>query len=191
MLTVRALSNHYQSVDSASVVVSREMLAAVLQGLGKGAMLGNCDLESSHDSMVSSEAEEREVFSPAHRASTPPSTLRREEPPPLRDHVTQGVGHVTETGGQVTTEVGVAEPDGQVEQPQVNGPPVSAERGYMESNGVLEEEEREKRQDRGNGGLKYYVALFSYNPTFHSPNEEIAEDELAFREGDIIIVSGP
>ena len=44
-------------------------------------------------------------------------------------------------------------------------------------------------RERLRGGPQYYTALFSYDPTFHSPNEEVADDELSFRDGDIIIVS--
>ena len=58
-----------------------------------------------------------------------------------------------------------------------------------------EEREKEGGQEGGEGRkalakgeLKYYIALFSYNPTFHSPNEE-TDEELGFREGDIITVS--
>ena len=36
---------------------------------------------------------------------------------------------------------------------------------------------------------RYYRALFMYDPYYHSPNEEDADEELPFSEGDIILVS--
>ena len=39
------------------------------------------------------------------------------------------------------------------------------------------------------GPVRYYRALYDYDPFYHSPNEEDVEDELGFKAGDIIIVS--
>ena len=36
--------------------------------------------------------------------------------------------------------------------------------------------------------LRYYRALYAYNPYYHSPNDEGADEELCFIEGDIIVV---
>jgi len=38
-------------------------------------------------------------------------------------------------------------------------------------------------------GVKYYRAIYSYNPLMMSPNEGLEEEELTFHEGDIIKVS--
>ena len=38
------------------------------------------------------------------------------------------------------------------------------------------------------GPVRYYRALYDYDPFYHSPNEEDAEEELAFKAGDIITV---
>ena len=37
--------------------------------------------------------------------------------------------------------------------------------------------------------VRYFRALYDYDPFYHSPNEEDAEEELGFKAGDIIIVS--
>ena len=36
--------------------------------------------------------------------------------------------------------------------------------------------------------MKYYRALYDYNPLMMSPNEGLEEEELCFHEGDIIKV---
>ena len=42
----------------------------------------------------------------------------------------------------------------------------------------------------GEGDVRIFVALFPYDPTSMSPNTDASEDELPFREGQIIKV-GP
>ena len=186
ILTVRAVSEHYQSVDSLPVEVTRELLDQVVvaePASASGKMLGGGEtdvLESSHSSVGSSEPEEREVYSPAHHTSTSPGGAGR--------HVTQTVGVATRSDSHSTSESaaagGVNEPDGQAtsrEQPSVNGP--------TSTNGAREPREGGEVDRKPIIGEQYYTAMFSYNPAFHSPNEETVEDELVFREGDIITVS--
>lgn len=94
-LTVRTLAGQYESMNSDSVMISKEMLTFVLEsGKAGGRMLPEeGESESSHLSISSGE-EEREVFTPARRA--------------LEDHVTQSedhmiqVDHVTKVEDHVT-----------------------------------------------------------------------------------------
>ena len=130
VLSVRSVSEQYQSQDSAPIVLPRELFDQVMAGSNKSR---EC-LDSSGGALVGSSSREGSG-----------------------GHVTSADSHVTHNGPQV--------------------------------NGCVSGDEIDGNREMIKGGPRYYVATFSYNPTFHSPNEETADDELAFRDGDIITVS--
>ena len=138
VVSVRAESDQYQSLDSAPVVLPRELFDRVVAGSNKSRE----HLVSCGDGvLVGSGGEERGSCSVE-------------------------TGHVTSASGHVTT----------------NGPQLN---GCVNGDG----DEVDGTREMIKGGPRYYIATFSYNPCFHSPNEETAEDELAFRDGDVITVS--
>ena len=163
VLTVRAVSDQYQSLDSVPVLVPRESFEQVVLGSNPSGTDRDVSLQ---DSVTS--AERTRVL----RAQGTPSDSNSTAP---EHHVTQqSSGYVTQSNSHVTTN-GV--------QPRVNG---SVEHPGGDRDEVLEETDGERRMLRE---PRYYLATFSYNPNFHSPNEDLAGDELAFRDGDIITVS--
>ena len=191
VLTVRAVSEHYQSLDSDPILVAKELLDAITSACssGEGTTLesvgGREAFESSHSSVVSSEPEGRGRHSPAEQIGT---SLDNSNP---EHYVTQAGGYVTQNNNHVASERGsMNEPDGQVtngKKEHVNSLESVNGVGY----GVSESrEEVDGEREPIRGGPRYYTAMFAYNPLFHSPNEEAAEEELAFRDGDIITVSG-
>lgn len=146
VLTVRAVSDQYQSLDSVPIVVPRELFNQVMAGSNKSKVTRE-SLDTSH---VESEQ--------------------------CHHHVTQADGYVTQGDNHVTS----------------NGPRVN---GSMEGHNSSRNDPTGEEEIDGvirkmiKGETRYYMATFSYNPTFHSPNEEEADDELAFRDGDVITVS--
>ena len=145
VLSVRAVSDRYQSLDSVPVVIARELVDKVMVGSNRS-------------------SDPREASSLPDRGNTNTAT---------EHHVTQAGGYVTQSNSHMTTNG--------VRHPQVNG--------SVEFTDRVEEVDGERAPLRGEP--RYYVALYSYNPVYHSPNEDIAEEELAFREDDVIIVSSP
>ena len=143
LLTVRSVSDQYQSIDSTPVVLPRELF--------EGVVGSNRSELSSSGALVGSGGERRGDYSQS----------RRDE----EDHMIHASGHVTKNG------------------PQLNGS-MNCQNGDSEHR-----DEIDGTREKIKGGPRYYVANFSYNPAFHSPNEENVDDELAFREGDIITVS--
>ena len=91
-LMVRTLAGQYESMNSDSVMISKEMVTFVLEsGKAGGRMLPEeGESESSHLSISSGE-EEREVFTPARRALEDHDKDHMAQV----DHVTQGEDHVT------------------------------------------------------------------------------------------------
>jgi hypothetical protein len=140
LLTVRSVSDQYQSIDSTPVVLPRELF--------EGVVGSNRSELSSSGALVGSGGERRGDYSQS----------RRDE----EDHMIHASGHVTKNG------------------PQLNGS-MNCQNGDSEHR-----DEIDGTREKIKGGPRYYVANFSYNPAFHSPNEENVDDELAFREGDII-----
>jgi len=93
-LTVRALAGGYESEDSSSVVISKEMLTLVFEGGKDGSMFPEeGESESSHIS-VSSGEDERELYSPARKALEGSGHVTTD--------VIQDVEHVTEHEEHVT-----------------------------------------------------------------------------------------
>ena len=93
-LTVRALAGGYESADSSSVVISKEMLTLVFEGGKDGSMFPEeGESESSHIS-VSSGEDERELYSPARKALEGSGHVTAD--------VIQDVEHVTEHEEHVT-----------------------------------------------------------------------------------------
>ena len=148
LLTVRSVSDQYQSLDSAPVVLPRELFEQVVVGSNRS---GREEFESSSGALV---GEERDDHSQSRR---------------IDDHVTQSGGHMTSSSSHVTTN-----------GPQLNG---------CTNGDTYSRDEVDGTREKIKGGPRYYIANFSYNPTFHSPNLETVDDELAFRDGDIITVS--
>ena len=154
LLSVRSVSDQYQSLDSAPVVLPRELFERVV-----GSNRSSREELQSSVALVGSGGEGRGDYSS--------QSMRAEDH--MTSHVTSDSSHVTQSGGHVTTN-----------GPQLNG----------SMNGDSEQrDEIDGTREIIKGQPRYYIANFSYNPTFHSPNEETVDDELAFREGDIIAVS--
>ena len=119
--------------------------------------------DSMSSSLVSSSDEEREIYSPAMRAMK------------LSGHVAKDGGHVAKDDGHVAKDGGhVAKDGGHVAK---DGGHVAKDGGHVTNGGDVV------------APLRYYRALYSYDPYYHSPNDEGAEEELPFQDGDIIIVS--
>ena len=105
-LTVRTLAGQYESMNSDSVMISKEMLTFVLEsGKAGGRMLPEEEeSESSHLSISSGEdPEEREDFTPARRALEDHMT-RVDHVTKEEDHVTKEEEHVTKEEDHVTKE---------------------------------------------------------------------------------------
>ena len=176
-LTVRATADHYESTNSNVVPLSKDLLDYVLQS--------DVRLEDSmSSSLVSSSDEEREIYSPAMRAMKLSGHVAKDG-----GHVAKDDGHVAKDGGHVAKDGGhVAKDGGHVAK---DGGHVAKDGGHVAKDGG------HVAKDGGhvtNGGdvvapLRYYRALYSYDPYYHSPNDEGAEEELPFQDGDIIIVS--
>ena len=145
ILTVRAVSEHYQSLNSTPVLVPRDLVDQVLVADSEG--------HSQYEEGIVSLNTER--------------------------HVTQTGGYVTDPYSHVTDEPSNEQVVNDVRN-CVNGPETTNGFGTEDVDG---------ERVRIRGELRYYMATFSYNPIFHSPNEETVDEELAFRDGDIIIVS--
>ena len=101
-LTVRALAGGYESVNSCSVVISKEMLTLVLEG-GKGGSMfpEEGESESSHISISSGE-DDRELYSPARRSLEGPGHVIAEHETQQENHVSQDTDHVTQNEDHVT-----------------------------------------------------------------------------------------
>ena len=199
-LTVRTIAGQYESMNSDSVTISDEMLTFVLEsGKAGGRMLPEeGESESSHLSISSGE-EEREVFTPARRALEDHVT-QDDHVTQNKDHVTQDEDHVTPDEDHVTNGTGFLS-DGESK----TGTFVSV-RLYVHMHSSL-------MQTIWVSSFSlsphfpcflllflspshitacpphYYRALFMYDPFYHSPNEDDADAELPFCEGDIILVS--
>ena len=100
-LTVRALAGGYESVNSCSVVISKEMLTLVLEG-GKGGSMfpEDGESESSHISISSGE-DDRELYSPARRSLEGPGHVIAEHETQRENHVSQDTDHVTQSEDHV------------------------------------------------------------------------------------------
>ena len=97
-LTVRALVESYESVDSSVILVSRELLDHVLsQQTGRGTMLGPDDSETSSLSSCEEDKEDNDVYSPARIV-----TVGADHVAETTDHVTEAMDHVTEATAHVT-----------------------------------------------------------------------------------------
>lgn len=158
ILTVRAVSEHYQSLNSTPVLVARDVIDQVLAADSVNSNTG------SEGSRAASEPEGHSEEGIVSR-----NTER---------HVTQAGGYVTDGYSHVTDEPCNEQVVNDVRN-CVNGP---------ETTNGFEMEDVDGERVRIRGELRYYMATFSYNPIFHSPNETV-DEELAFRDGDIIIVS--
>jgi hypothetical protein len=60
--------------------------------------------------------------------------------------------------------------------------------GSEQTSGVISGRNRAESERSENVSERYYVALYSYEPSLMSPNEDGADEELPFNEGDIIKV---
>lgn len=136
-LTVRAIAERYESVDSKAVLISKDLWSSLL--------VSNSNLleDSRSSSGLSVSEEEREVYSPARRE--------------MGGHVTTDRNHVTTDNSHVTID--------------------STDGDHVIS-----------RVINGSTSGLYYRALYSYDPFYNSPNDGGADEELAFKEGDIIKV---
>ena len=104
-LTVRALVEGYESVDSSMMLVSRELLDHVLsQQNGRGTMLGPEDSETSSLSSCE-DKEDSDVLSPARKAGSGHVTEAKGHVTEAKDHVTEAKDHVTEVKDNVTEAV--------------------------------------------------------------------------------------
>ena len=182
VLTVRTVSDRYHSHDSVPIVVARELFDRVMVGSNRSrkadSVSGREALESSHDSVTSSdECRVRETL-PAQLVTNTQNTSEH--------HVMQTGDYVTCNNSHMISDVG------QVHDITSNGVETHINGSAEPVNGLVVSETREEvdgGREAIRGEPRYYLATFSYNPAFHSPNEDSAEDELAFREGDIITVS--
>eukprot|EP00118_Oscarella_pearsei_P026273 m.309695 g.309695 ORF g.309695 m.309695 type:complete len:1622 (+) comp47390_c0_seq1:223-5088(+) len=55
---------------------------------------------------------------------------------------------------------------------------------------IVSIDEPEEDEPDGSGKVRRFVALFNYDPSMMSPNDDGADEELAFQKGDTILVSG-
>lgn len=160
ILTVRAVSEHYQSLNSTPVLVPRDLVDQVLAADSVNSSTGSEGSRAASKPEGRSQYEEETV------------SLNTER------HVTQAGGYVTDAYSHVTDKPCNEQVVNDVRN-CVNGPETTNGFGTEDVDG---------ERVRIRGELRYYMATFSYNPIFHSPNETV-DEELAFRDGDIIIVS--
>ena len=214
-LTVRTIAGQYESMNSDSVTISNEMLTFVLEsGKAGGRMLPEeGESESSHLSISSGE-EEREVFTPARRAlededhvtqNNDHVTQDEDHVTQNKDHVTQDDNHVTQNKDHVTNGTGFLS-DGESKA----GTYVCMYLYVHVHSSLMQMLIWVSSFWVSSFCLSphfpcflllflspshitacpphYYRALFMYDPFYHSPNEDDADAELPFCEGDIILV---
>ena len=180
-VTVCSVSGDYHSAPSLPVVVPKEDVRFVCSG---GKMT----------------ADESEITSSA----TSLSSIEDDEEKEVYEHSTKGVNGRSGEGGAEGVEQGgeMHSPSLEQEMEEVNV-----------SNGVGDDDSSSGTQDESTGKefpivcavsvvyemfylyhthtgpRKYYRALVRYDPHLQSPNEETVDEELAFFENDILIVS--
>ncbi len=155
-LTVRAIADRYESVNSNAALVSKELVSFLLDGTASS-------MEDSRSSSALNASEEREIYSQAKMEVEGHVTAERND----GSHVTNVGSHVTADGSHVTNN------------------------GHHLSNDATDGTDGEHvngHVTKGSVDCLYYRALYSYDPFYNSPNDGGTDEELAFQDGDIIMV---